>query len=381
VSAVGEVRYERAYYYCRHCGSGAAPADAGRHGVGTELTPPAREAVALAGTVPSFAEAAEKVLPEPAGPRVSESTAERTAEAIGTGPGGPGAVCGRGGPWAWSKDARGRTAGYAGLDATGAGIQGPNGTAAEGERVDVGPIFDPGADARPGRTRAPAGPDALDASGPRMRRRAARAGRDAADVWVGLADGGNGLGAFLRVYFPRAEPVPDFYHPAEHLNGLAKALHPQDDAAAGELAGRRCHQPKHEGGAAVPATLDGVDRRGKKADGRERHRPARGHVRANVSRLDDPRYRADGWLAGSGHVESACKGVVGQRLKGDGMRRREAGAAAVCHVRALFKSEKGRRDAFWATAPSAEIRKVTNLRDAYPRPGLGPTGGCRGPWR
>jgi len=49
-------------------------------------------------------------------------------------------------------------------------------------------------------------------------------------------------------------------------------------------------------------------------------------------------------------VEAACKAVVGQRLKGNGMRWGEAGADAVCHLRALFKSEKGQWEAFWGNA-------------------------------
>ncbi len=354
MSAVGEVGYERAYYYCRHCGHGAAPADAGFHVAAAELTPAARQMVALAGTVSSFAEAAEKVLPQLTGMRVSESTVERTTEAIGTGLGerlAAGEVFGPAGPWKWSKDANGRTVGYVSVDATGVGIQGPNGAAAEGRMVDVGLIFDPGSTGRPGRMRALAGLYTLDELGPQMRWQAAQVGLDAADVWVGLTDGGNGLDEFLRVYFPRAELVLDFYHAAEHLNELAQALHPQADGAAGELAGRWCHQLKHEGGAALLSTLAAVDLRGKKADVRERHRLVTGYVRANVYRMDYPRYRANGWLIGSGHVESACKGVVGQRLKGNGMRWSEPGADAVCHLRALFKSEKGQWDAFWATAP------------------------------
>jgi hypothetical protein len=354
VSALGEVRYERAYYYCRHCGSGASPADARLHVEAADLTPAARELVALAGTLSSFAEAAEKVLPRLAGLRVSESTAERTTEAAGAELGGRlagGAVFGDEPPWAFSKDARGRTVGYVSLDATGVGIQGPNGAAAEGRMADVGLIFDPGPDGRPGRMRALAGLYALDELGPPMRRQAAQVGLDAADVWVGLTDGGSGLDEFLRVYFPRAELVLDFYHVAEHLNALAQALHPADAAAAGELAGRWCHRLKHEGGAALLATLEGIDLRGRKADVRERHRQVSGYVRNNRFRMDYPRYRANGWLIGSGHVESACKGVVGLRLKGAGMRWSESGADAVCHLRALFKSEKGQWDAFWALAP------------------------------
>jgi len=46
-------------------------------------------------------------------------------------------------------------------------------------------------------------------------------------------------------------------------------------------------------------------------------------------------------------VESACKTVVGQRLKLAGMRWGEDGADAVYHLRALYRSEKGQWEAFW----------------------------------
>ena len=48
-----------------------------------QLTPGAEELATLAGTVGSFAEAAEKLLPLMAGLRLGESTVERTAEAAG----------------------------------------------------------------------------------------------------------------------------------------------------------------------------------------------------------------------------------------------------------------------------------------------------------
>ena len=72
-------------------------------------------------------------------------------------------------------------------------------------------------------------------------------------------------------------------------------------------------------------------------------------MRANLHRMGYPRYPAAGWLIGSGDVGAACTAVVGQRLKGSGMRRREAGADAVCHLRALSKSEPGQGEAFGAT--------------------------------
>ncbi len=72
-----------------------------------------------------------------------------------------------------------------------------------------------------------------------------------------------------------------------------------------------------------------------------------GYFTNNVHRMEYPEYQARGWQIGSGVVESACKTVVGQRLKGAGMRWSEAGARA-CHVPVhLYRSEKGQWDAFW----------------------------------
>ena len=63
-----------------------------------------------------------------------------------------------------------------------------------------------------------------------------------------------------------------------------------------------------------------------------------------------PEYEANGGSIGSGAVESACKTVVCSRLKGAGMRWSEAGAHAVCHVRALYRSEAGQWESFWQLA-------------------------------
>ena len=67
----------------------------------------------------------------------------------------------------------------------------------------------------------------------------------------------------------------------------------------------------------------------------------------NLHRMEYPEYEAEGWQIGSGVVESACKTVVGQRLKGAGMRWGEQGAHGVCHVSALYRSEKGQWQAYW----------------------------------
>jgi hypothetical protein len=349
---LGLLRLTRAYYHCPHCRSGHCPWDEALRLTAGDLTPAAEEMVSLAGLLSSFAEASEKVLPRLAGLRLAESTAERTTEGAGARLGrrrAAGETFGPARDWPWPKDARGRTCAYASLDATGVGMQGEGGAAAEGRMAYVGLIFAPGPPGAPARERALAGLYGLPELGAQMRRQGAQVGMDRAEVWVALTDGGAGLEEFLRVYFPRAECVLDFFHAAEHLNALAKALYP-DESKAQEAAGAWCHTLKHEGGSALLALLEALDLRGRKAEAREAHRRETGYVRNNVHRMDYPRYAANGWLIGSGHVEAACKAVVGQRLKGNGMRWSEAGADAVCHLRALFKSEKGQWEAFWGNA-------------------------------
>ena len=72
-----------------------------------------------------------------------------------------------------------------------------------------------------------------------------------------------------------------------------------------------------------------------------------GYLENHKHKMDYPEYLRQGWYIGSGPVESACKTVVGQRLKLAGMRRGEEGTDHVCHLRALFKSDKGQWEAFW----------------------------------
>jgi hypothetical protein len=69
-----------------------------------------------------------------------------------------------------------------------------------------------------------------------------------------------------------------------------------------------------------------------------------------LHRRDYPRYQAEGWQIGSGHIEAACKTVVNQRLKQSGMHWGGDGADAVCHLRALYEGKPGQWDAFWERA-------------------------------
>lgn len=361
VSLLGPLRLVRHYYYCRHCHQGSCPRD-GLLGLREhDLTPAADEVVCLAGLLGSFADAAEDVVARLAGLHLSESTVERNTEAAGDRVGdalAEGQTFGDAPPWAWHKDADGKTVAYVLGDSTGVGLQGPAGAAAEGRMANVLAIANPVPEERqrwadpsrqgppPWQARYLAALRPWSELGLVLRRQGAHVGMDQAERWVALCDGANGLDDFLQQNFPRVEVVIlDFWHAAEYLGQLSKALHPDDEEVAEAERGVWCHRLKHEGGAAVLVALRGLEVRGRAA--RACLKEVVTYFTNQVHRMDYPTYRAKGWCIGSGVVESACKRVVGQRLKGAGMRWGEDGADAVCHLRALFLSDKGQWEAFW----------------------------------
>jgi hypothetical protein len=359
---LGLARCARAYYCCGRCGHGRCPWDQ-TVGLSTRaFTPAAERLVCLAGTLSdSFAEAAERVLPEMAGLTVSETTARRATEAAGerlAEQRRQGRVFGFPRPWPWHKDAHGKTCAYVSLDLTGVRQQAAGGGAAEGRMPYVAMVYNPvpelPADCphRPGpkaamQARYLSGLYDLDELGLQLRKQAGQVGMDHAEVWIGLTDGGSGLEDFVRRNFPR-EPVLilDFWHAAEHLTELGQALEPNDDERRQELVRDWCHVLKHEGGARLVALL-GELALPRRPGLRRKYAEVMGYLQNNVHRMDYPRYRANGWSIGSGAVESGCKSVVGQRLKLAGMRWRPYGTQSLCHLRALFRSEPDQWQAFW----------------------------------
>ena len=355
VSVLGEIRLERAYYYCRHCGHGHHPWDGMLGLTGQDLTPAASELTSLAGLLSSFEEASRKILPKLAGLRLSESSAERTTEAAGQrlkGHWAAGETLGGLPPWSWSEDNTGQRCAYVSVDATGVGQQGHKGAKADGRMAYVGMVFNVRED-KPSQARYLAGLYTLEELGSQLRRQAGQVGMNQAQQWIALTDGGAGLEEFMHCYFPQAVCILDFFHAAQHLHELAKLWHGGDEEQGKALGQQWSHCLKHEGGQALLVVLESLDLRGRCASVRAKYRQVTGYVRNNVQRMDYPCYRAKGWLIGSGHIEAACKTVVGQRLKGTGMRWSEAGADAVCCLRALFKSEREQWEAFWQTRVAA----------------------------
>jgi hypothetical protein len=359
VSLMGEIRFARGYYHCAHCQQGHFPWDEQLRLSPQRLTPAAEEVTSLAGSQEGFEKVAKRILRKLVGIRVCESTAQRTTEAAGTRLGEKleqGAVFGENCPWDWNRDQAGKRCAYVSVDATGILMQGPNGAKVDGRMVYVGMIYNPQprqpeeeALSKPcDGVRYLAGLYTLQELGLQMRRQGGQVGMDAADEWIALSDGGNGLDEFLRVNFPRAVRILDFQHAAGHLSDLAKLVRPGRGGA--KLADAWCHTLKHAGGARLLIVLEKLDRKKMTTEAQAKHESVMEYVRKNLHRMDYPTYLRRGWQIATGAVESACKTVINQRLCLGGMRWGEHGSDAVAHLRALYRSDPDQWDGFWKNA-------------------------------
>jgi hypothetical protein len=389
-SLLGSVAYCRGYYHCGRCGQGQFPFD-DETGLGCHrLTPGAERVASLLGLCcDSFEEAAEKVLPEVCGLRLGESTVRAVTEDAGARLGrlqDEGHTLGQDKSFEWHKDAQGRTCAYVSLDLTGVPQQATGGGSAEGRMPYVAAIYNPVPEQapveaqplgvpgyqpieetaaaatalpKPAPAQTPARPRmqaryvagllSLAALGLLLRKQAQQVGMEQAEQWIGLSDGGSGLEDFLRTNFNRANLVIilDFWHPTGYLEAVARALHPNDEEKRVAQTKAWCHLMKHQGGTAILKALKGLEIPRNKKAARQAQQEAVAYIENNIHRMDYPHYLSRGWQIGSGPIESACKTVVGQRLKLAGMRWREYGTDNVCHLRALFKSQRDQWDAFW----------------------------------
>ena len=359
----GKVDYERAYYHCEACGHGHFPTDQ-EFDVENRKTRAAEEVIALGTVTDAFKEAAEKLVAKMSGLVVSKSTVHRTAEDVGDKLAQKKAV----GettlpkkPWNWHQDATGNRVAYVSLDATGVLQQGPDHKKAEGKMAWVGCVFNPQPTHEENRrqmknARYVSGLMSLPEIGFQIRQECQAVEIKNADLVVALTDGGAGLEDCLldavAGQMKQIEYILDFYHASEHVHDFAKVFLPGDEPARKAKAGDWCHLLKHQGGRALLTELESLDLAEARPAVIESHRLLTNYLRNNLHRTDYPRYVKNGWQIGSGVIESACKSVVGGRLKGPGMRWRPYGTTAMCQLRALYKSTDRLWDQYWRTSVS-----------------------------
>jgi hypothetical protein len=343
----GVVQVRRAYYYCQRCHVSYCPFDQVME-LADGISPGVRPLVCLAGTLVPFDNAAKDVLQRFANVRLSTSTVLRCTEVAGerlqqqlragrmvkptqpelgwTGPREPG-----------------QPAAYVGLDAFSVPMQGPKGKKAEHRMLYTALLYTP--DKRHSRYVVDFELDALAAQ---VRSLAIACGVSEVKDLVAVTDGGNGLEEALQRHLAdHLTTILDWYHAAEHLHDFAGVWHARDEAAASAWA----HEAKgilyERGGAALLEFLQAlILPKGTRGEVREELRKLLGYFEHNRHRTDYPSYRQRGWDIGSGPTEAGCK-IIGERLKGSGMRWVEYGAATVGVLRALYVSSPKLWDGFW----------------------------------
>jgi hypothetical protein len=163
-----------------------------------------------------------------------------------------------------------------------------------------------------------------------------------------ISDGGAWCDTVAGSYFNGATRILDWYHLSEYVWKAGRGLYPGDDKRAARWVGDCLGHLHDSGGTGLLAHL-------------QRCRAARGgqdaealdvlvdYLSPRLPITDYPGYRAKGYVIGSGMMESTCKQVVGQRLKGTGMQWSEAGALAMA---ALVSHRLNQTwDEFWAARP------------------------------
>lgn len=169
----------------------------------------------------------------------------------------------------------------------------------------------------------------------------------AAEV-IFISDGGGWCSTVAEMYFKDATRILDWYHLSEHVWEAGRALYPQEEKTAGRWVDECLGHLHDSSGIGLLRHL-------------ERSRAIRppteqtildaliGYLRPRVTHTDYVDFRAAGYVIGSGMMESTCKQVVGQRLKGTGMQWSEAGALAMTAL--VVHRLNGTWDRFWTSRP------------------------------
>jgi hypothetical protein len=286
-----------------------------------------------------FADAAEDILKRFAGVRLSASTVLRCTEAAGERlraqqKEGRMVQPTQAEPQWTAPRAAGQPAAYVGLDAFSVPMQGPGAGKAEHRMLYTALLYTPQKE----HTRYLVDFE-LDALAEQVRAQARAVGVAQVSDLIAVTDGGNGLEEALQRHLAEnLTTILDWYHAAEHLCDFAKVWQGHDDEACAQWQQQAKSILYEQGGEALLAFVQAIELAPRtSAEVQEEWRKLIGYFENNRHRTDYPKYRAKGWDIGSGPTEAGCK-IIGERLKGSGMRWVKGGAATVAALRALYVS-------------------------------------------
>jgi hypothetical protein len=358
MTMTGPVAVTRAYFYCRACGEGSAPADRVLGVDGETCSTALRRAFAAAGQEVAFARAARLVGEVAGAALVSAKTCDRIVKRAGRAARemvGEEAAALHGNPAAVRRAWDNAATAYVMIDGTGAPMvpketagragKQPDGTARtveakiarfmvqSGHGPDGRPLLLPGSTSYVA-TFESSGDFAATVAAEALRRDFPHAPRLAV-----VADGARWIWKLADLLWPGSVQIVDFYHAAEHAHDLAELLGP--------------HLPGGHARAALAQRLRGLLAAGRiqaLADAaravelpteelQARLETAVGYFTRNAHRMRYARFKKQGLWIGSGAVEGACKNLVEARAAQSGMRWTIDGLDPVIALRALNRSD------------------------------------------
>lgn len=191
------------------------------------------------------------------------------------------------------------------------------------------------------------------AFGPMARTEAERRGIRQAACAVVIGDGGNWIDPLCEKHFAHCPRIIDYYHAAEHLHEVARAVYGGDDPRATELAdqlkgllydgrvdeviGRMKHHQQHAG---PPSDQDAA------THPRRVLQQNIGYFTTHRGQMNYPEYRRRGWPIGSGVTESGVK-LMNKRVKGSEQFWHERNVETMLALRCLWLSQDQRWQHYW----------------------------------
>lgn len=348
LTAVGQVTLSRPYYLCSQCGNGQFPADAELDVANTEFSPGVRRMLATVGQEAAF-DQGRRQLKLLAGLEVTTKAVERTAEAIGE-------------DIARREQAEIQRAMqldlplivgeaipvlYVQMDGTGIPVvkketqdrQGKmEGQPAHTREVKLGCVFtqttwdEEGYAIRdPDSTTYVGAMETSEEFGKRLYLEAWKRGWSRAEKKVVMGDGSEWIWNQAHTHFPGATQILDLYHAREHLWGVARRLHPNEEASRNRW--MMVQQDLLDEGKieSLVSSLGSIET--PHAELAEKIRTEADYFEKNADRMRYPEFRRQHLFVGTGVIEAGCKTVIGSRCKQSGMFWSVRGANAILALR------------------------------------------------
>jgi hypothetical protein len=175
---------------------------------------------------------------------------------------------------------------------------------------------------------------------------AARRGLEQAHEVVVLGDGAEWIWNRIARFCDRPVEIVDFYHASEHVWNAGQALYGEGTEETEQWVTQRLDELLRQGPDVLIASFKEA-RSAASATAKAVLARESNYFRKRRHRMQYPTLRAAGYHIGSGSVESACKRIIGARLKQAGMIWTREGAEAVAQLRATILCN--RWDAFWTS--------------------------------